>query len=573
MQQILSGLPAAPGVGIGTTYVYRVANRRGEGQPRPRVSLQAEWDRFMDAQQRVDQELLHLIQLGDPMMGDIFASHREILHDKTLTEMIYQGIVAGLDASQSAREACGHLVQIFQELSDSYFASRATDIQDVSQRLMAHLDGVSLAERLRNLPPDTILIADELSPFDTAYLSPEQVRGVALSQSAPTAHTAILARSLGIPMICSLGAGVLNLDSGHLAIVDGMHGRIFINPDPETLNNYRETQHRLFHYRAMAEAQSHEDAVTQDGARVPVRLNVNSREDVLMTSVAGADGVGLLRTEYLFQKRTTPPSVAEQKEAYAEIAAHFPDRTMTVRLLDVGGDKPVHYLPQPPESNPFLGIRGIRLLLEHPHLLEQQLQALVALALDDPPVRFVRILVPFVSKVKEVQQVRQMLEQIPGAKGNLGRGKRIQLGVMIEVPAAAMLADKFAPLVDFFSIGTNDLSQYTLAADRVNSHVAALATPLDPAVLRLIARTCTAAAGEGIPVAVCGEMAGDPSVLPLLVGLGVSEVSVVSPSVALVKHAARQIHLEQARQLAAQALDCSRVQEVQQLLSLTTFPE
>jgi phosphoenolpyruvate-protein kinase (PTS system EI component) len=336
------------------------------------------------------------------------------------------------------------------------------------------------------------------------------------------------------------------------------------------LKSYEETQIRLRHFRTTAEAHTHEPAITTDGYQVPVRANINSREDTLLLNDSGAEGVGLLRTEYLFQQRTTPPSIEDQLAAYRDIASHFPEKAFTVRLLDVGGDKPIQYLPQPAETNPFLGVRGIRLLLQQPHILWEQLQSLVTLALEDAIAAPIRILVPMVSKVDEIQRVLAILDDIPGVAENRCPGGPLQVGMMIEVPAAALLADKLAPLVDFFSIGTNDLSQYTLAADRINSAVAALASSLDPAVLRLISMTCQAGAKAGIPVTVCGEMAGDPSVAPLLIGLGVTELSVAVPSVALVKHAVRQTRLEQARQLAAEALQCSRARDVQQLLKPET---
>lgn len=567
MQQIFSGLPAAPGIGIGSIHVYTALMTFSRRRvPQGSVSPGKEWTRFVAARQQVDEELAQLGQVGSALMSDIFLVHREILHDKTLTDAVRAAIEGGLNATTATQQAIAELVRVFQNLSDDHFASRATDIRDVGQRLLAHLDGAFLAQQLQELPPQTILLAEDLTPFDTSHLSTENVTGIALAGSAPTAHTAILARSLGLPLICGLGQAILKLAAGQQAVVDGIQGRLFIEPDLETLHGYQETRARLRHFQVVAESQTHEPAITQDNVQIPVRVNVNSREDVLVVSASGAEGIGLLRTEYLFQQRTTPPSVAEQIDAYREIATHFPGQVITVRLLDIGGDKPVQYLPQPAETNPFLGVRGIRLLLQQPQLLQNQLEALVRLALEDAVATPVRILVPMVSKISEIYRLLALLDGIPDVANQRRAGGMIQVGIMIEVPAAALLADKFAPLVDFFSIGTNDLSQYTLAADRVNSAVAALASALDPSVLRLIAMTCESGERSGIPVTVCGEMAGDPSIAPLLLGLGVKELSVAAPSVALVKQAVRQTNLEQARLLAAQALQCSRAQEVQKLL-------
>ncbi len=568
MQHVFSGLPAAPGIGVGILYIYNPMPQRARhvsALVQPSTPAQ-EWERFMVAFQRVDEELARLSQMGNPFLSDIFHVHREILHDKTLTESVQAAIDSGLSASIATQQATTDLVRIFENLSDSYFASRSTDIRDVAQRLLVHLDGVSLAQQLSSLPPNTILVAEDLTAFDTGHLSAVTVTGIALAGSAPTAHTSILARSLGLPLICALGPGIMQMEMGQTAIVDGIQGRLFVAPDEETLTSYEEIQVRLRSFRISAEAASHEPSFTRDGCRVPVRANINSREDVLLIDSSGAEGIGLLRTEYLFQQRTTPPSVEAQVEAYREMADHLSGEIFTVRLLDVGGDKPVQYLPLPMESNPFLGVRGVRLLLQEPTLLWDQLQALVQLALEAPSGMVIRVLIPMVSKIVEVHRVLAILNQINQVEEVRYPRGPLQIGIMIEVPAAALMADHFAPLVDFFSIGTNDLSQYTLAADRVNSAVAALATSLDPSVLRLVGMACEAGEAVGIPVTVCGEMAGDPSITPLLLGLGVTELSVATPSVALVKHAVRQTDMEQARRLAQSALKCQRAQDVHDLL-------
>ena len=567
LQQIFSGLPAAPGVGIGRLYTYTsLPNAAHTGAVEQSTSPQQEWQRYLDARQKVDDELAQLAEIDNPLVADIFRVHQEILHDRLLTDGVRAAIDRGTSVATATQQTTSELVQLFQNLSDDYFASGSVDIRDVGQRLLTHLSGVSLARQLAALPPNTVLLAEDLTPFDITHLSPESVVGIALAGSAPTAHTAILARSLGIPLICGVGSEILHLSPGQPAIVDGIQGRLFVNPDTDLLESYEQTRQRLLAFRISAESHSHEPAVTLDGRRVLVHANVNSQEDMLQIASSGADGIGLLRTEYLFQERTKPPSIEEQIEAYRLFGEQTPGEILTVRLLDIGGDKPVYYLPQITESNPFLGVRGIRLLLQHPELLRDQLQALVSLSLESSFSGVVRILVPMVSKIVEVHRVLEMLDSIPGYREEHHPSGRLRLGVMIEVPAAALLADRLAPLVDFFNIGTNDLTQYTLAADRVNSAVASLASPLDPSVLRLIAMTCQAGQMAEIPVSICGEMAGDPSIFPLLFGLGVTEVSVVAPAVPLVKEAVRQTDGDAARRLAANALRASRAQEVHRLL-------
>ncbi len=554
-------------MGIGRLYTYTsLPNVTHSGAVEQSTAPQQEWQRYLDARQKVDDELAQLAKMDNPALADIFRVHQEILHDRLLTEGIRAAIDRGTSAATATQQITSELVQLFQNLSDDYFASRSVDIRDVGQRLLAHLSGVSLARQLTALPPNTILLAEDLTPFDATHLSPERVTGIALAASTPTAHTAILARSLGIPLICGVGSAILRLPSGLLAVVDGLHGRLLVEPDAELLTRYEQTGQRLLALRINAEAHSHTAALTRDGRLVLVHANVNSQEDMLQVANSGADGIGLLRTEYLFQERTTPPTVTEQIAAYRLISRQMAGEILTVRLLDIGGDKPVRYLPQISESNPFLGVRGIRLLLQHPELLRDQLQALVSLAVKSSFSGLVRILVPMVSKVAEVHRVLDVLDGIPGYREGHRPGGRLQLGVMIEVPAAALLADRLAPLVDFFSIGSNDLAQYTLAADRVNSAVASLASPLDPSVLRLIAMTCQAGQMAEIPVSICGEMAGDPSIFPLLFGLGVTEVSVVAPAVALVKEAVRQTDGDAARRLAERALQANSAQEVHRLL-------
>ena len=568
MQQLFHGLSAAPGVGIGNIYKYApvAPDDIGGTSTHPAGDPEDEWERFLAARLLVDEELARLAQIGQTATSEIFLVHREILHDRTLTDAVRAAIDAGADATSATRRATGELVRLFQDLSDQYFASRATDIRDVGQRLVFRLGGITSARQLNPLPDDTILLAEDLTAFDTTHLDQAHVVGIALAASTPTAHTAILARSLGIPLVCSAGAEILQLHSGMFAVVDGIRGRLLVDPDEETLEQYELTRSRLRRFQAEALSQSHEPALTPDGERIPVRVNVNSREDLLHIHANGAEGIGLLRTENLFQNRTSPPAVAEQLAAYQDIHSYTNSHSLTVRLLDIGGDKPVPYLQPPAEANPFLGVRGIRLLLRHPQMLIDQAQALVELAHDVSPVSRIRILIPMISKVNEVHQTLELLDEIPGYHHCRRKLGTLEVGVLIEVPSAALLAHHFAPEVDFLSIGTNDLAQYTLAADRVNSAVATLATPLDPSVLRLISLTCEAGRAAGIPVAICGEVAGDPSVQPLLLGLGLNEISVAGPAVPLVKSAIRRVDMDAARELAATALNCSRAQEIHQLL-------
>lgn len=561
MTTTLRGLPAAPGIGIGTLIVYRpglisldLAQFESAGDPHH------EWRRFLDAHARVDAELEQLGRHANSLVAEIFAAHRVILHDQTLLDSIRAAIFDHSRTAVSAtHKVIGELSDLFRSFEDDYFAGRAMDILDLGQRLLAQLD-ISLSQpHLAHLPPGTILAAEELAPTDLAQLPADHVQGIALARSTPTAHSAILARALGIPSVCTLGHGLLQQPSGRPAVVDGYAGHLLLDVDEAELNRYSDLRRRHLDQDAAALAHAHTPARTLDGVWVPVYANANSPQEVAQNRAAGADGVGLLRTEYFFRGRMTPPACAEQEAAYAEFIGQV-DRQLTVRALDTGGDKPVPFIAHHREDNPFLGLRGVRLLLEEPELLRTQYRALQSAARRGPPELDVRFMLPMISTVEEVLAARAILGEL------LDELPRVRFGVMIEVPSAALVAHSLAPHVDFFSIGTNDLAQYTLASDRTNSAVAMLADPLHPAVLQLIQLTCAAALAHGKPVSLCGEIGGDPAAVPLLLGLGVQELSVPLPAVAVVKETVRQIDLADCRRLAAAALACARAAEVRQLL-------
>ncbi len=565
--KIYAGLPAAPGVGIGRIHVYQpLPALLEEEAERGETAPEEEWQRYLEARAKVDRELQRLSEHASPLIADIFLVHREILFDATLNEIVHTYIQAGASAAAAIHQATTELIKTFQSLNDAYFASRSADIRDVGQRLLVHLGATPVATQLSQLPPGTLLVADDLTPFDTTHLDPDKIVGIALAHSAPTAHTAILARSLGLPMVCGLGSPVLETPDGSQGIVDGSQGQLLVDPPPEMVEKYRNAQERLRISRAAAVQQAKEPAVTRDGRTVPVLANINHADEALLAVEAGADGVGLLRTEYLFQERIAPPTVQTQFEAYLAIATQMPGRPLTIRLLDVGGDKPIPYVAQPVEANPFLGLRGIRFLLQHPELLRDQLTALVQLA-QERIAGELRILAPMVSLVRELREFLQIFQQIPGARKCREEGL-LRLGVMIEVPSAAMMAERMARLVDYLSLGTNDLAQYTLAADRSNSAVAGLVSALDPTVLRLIAMTCQAGYVAETPVAICGEIASDPAATPLLLGLGIQELSVIPPAIPLIKQAVRRCDLTQCRQIAEQALRSGQIEDVLRLLAL-----
>lgn len=555
------GLPAAAGVGIGASLLYRTGHFALERSSDAAIlQPDLEWGRFLAAQKTVGDELAQLARGSNSLVSEVFAAHRTILQDEMLSEAVRSAIFQdGRSAAGATFRAINDLAAMVGNLDDAYFAGRAADILDIGERLLTNLGASARRPRLDALPEDTILVADDLTPSDVAQLRPEHVRGIGLAGSTPTAHSAILARSLGIPMVCGLGDECLRTRTRRPTVVDGDRGLLIVNPDAPTLQYYHAARQSVIEERALAGRHAHQPAVTRDGVRIPVLANANSPEDVRGVAESGAEGIGLLRTEYLFEGRTTPPALEEQVEAYSLFLRQLDRQPLTVRALDAGGDKPIRFMTHPRELNPFLGLRGIRLLLASPEILRTQYRALQLAAAATGAADRARFLLPMVTTVQEVAEMRALVAEYDDLPP-------LPLGAMVEVPSAALTAEQFTDSVAFFSIGTNDLAQYALASDRTHRTVGALADACHPAVLKLVAMTCAAGRRAGVPVSLCGEMAGDTTVAPLLIGLGVQELSAALPTVALVKAAVRRCTLRECQELAARALACPDAAAVRNLI-------
>lgn len=574
MTTIFRGAGAAPGVGQGTVFVYAPQEHdilRPVTGAAATYDPHREWQRFEAAQRAVEHDLEEMSHALNAVAVDIFAVHQLILNDATLTGAVRDAIhLNQSDAAQATYHAIQTMADIFKAMEDEYFASRAADILDIGRRLLTKL-GVAVADvRLEDLPEGAILVADDLTPTDVAHLASSAVVGVALAAGTPTAHSSILARSLGLPVVCALGAEIMQAPPGTAAIVDGGNGLLLLAPDAATQTRYSEIMRVQEDQRHRAYDHAHEPAVTRSGERVPVYANINNPDDAAHVRHIGADGIGLLRTEYLFQGRSEPPTVAEQARVFQHLMVEMGSRVLTVRALDAGGDKPVEFLLGMAEANPFLGKRGMRLLLANPELLRQQYLALAQVVKAGDGQTSVRFMLPMVSTVEEVEAARAIIDDAhQEVFGAPRRCNQIALGVLIEVPAAAMVARHLAEMVDYFSIGTNDLTQYVMASDRTNTHVAQLADPLQPAVLHMIRLVCRAAEERELPVSLCGEVAGNVHAVPLLLGLGVTELSAPAPSVPLVKQVVRDWDMAACRELAELALRCSTAERVQMLLNRT----
>ena len=410
-----------------------------------------------------------------------------------------------------------------------------------------------------------VVVAPDLAPADVAALGAARVAGIALASGGPTSHAAILARALGLPAVAGRARRSSPSPTGRALILDGDAGTVTVAPPAEAVAATERRRELQARDAATARAAAVGPAVTLDGVTVPVEANIAGPRDVPAAVAAGADGVGLLRTEFLFLAATAMPDEDEQAAAYAAVADALGGRPLTLRTLDAGADKPLPYLALPPEANPFLGVRGLRLSLARPEQLRCQLRAVLRVAAGHD----VRVMFPMVATVDELRRARELLDEARASLRDEGVAvpARLEVGVMLEVPSAALLAEKLAPLVDFFSVGTNDLTQYTLAAERGNAGVAALADPLHPAVLQLIRRTAAAAAAQGRRLAVCGEVAGDRLAVPLLLGLGATELSMNPVAIPSAKQAVRGTDVARATGLAEEALAAESAAAVRRLLA------
>lgn len=492
--------------------------------------------------------------------ADIFKAHQELLEDPALLEVADVLINEGKSAAFAWRAATDSTATLFKSLGNTLLAERAADLADVGQRVLKQILGVQ--DHAMELPEGAILIADQLTPSQTAGLDTRKVLGFATVGGGATSHVAILARAFGLPAICGLPVQVLALANGTQVLLDADKGELHLDPDLAAIEqlqaNRQQQQKRHQHELAHATLA----ACTRDGHHVEVTANVASLSETEQAMTLGGEGVGLLRSEFLYLDRNHAPSPDEQASTYSAIArALGPTRRLVVRTLDVGGDKPLAYVPMASETNPFLGMRGIRLCLERPQLLRDQFKAILSSA----GLARLHIMLPMVTQLSELRLARQLLEE--EALG-LGLTELPKLGIMIEVPAAALMADLFAPEVDFFSIGTNDLTQYTLAMDRDHPRLASQADSFHPSVLRLIASTVKAAHAHGKWVGVCGAMASETLAVPLLLGLGVDELSVSVPLIPAIKAAVREVDLVDCQAIAQQVLGLESAEQVREALRL-----
>jgi phosphocarrier protein FPr len=555
---LLVGVPASPGLAVGEVFQIRRAEiavtEAGTGVDTERRQLAAA---LAAAQAQLAALRAQLHAKADPAKASIFAAHEELISDPDLLEIAESAIAKGKSASFAWQKAVTTHTDRLAALRNQLLAQRANDLRDVGLRVLSILTGVTIEPPA--YPPNSVLIAEDLTPSDTATLDRSRVLGFCTTRGGATSHVAILARSLGLPALAGIEPAALDVPAGTVVILDGTQGTLRLNVSAAEVAGIRQTQARSEQRRAEHLAHALEPAVTADGRRVEVLANIGGLNDATQIAALGGEGVGLLRSEFLFMERVEAPTEEQQFQSYHAIArAVGPDRTLIIRTLDVGGDKPLAYLPISKEDNPFLGERGVRVGLDRPEILRTQLRAILRAA----PSGRIRVMFPMIATLSELRDVKAMLVEEAASLGL----PPVPAGIMVEIPAAAVMAAQFAREADFFSIGTNDLTQYTLAMDRGHPKLAPQVDGLNPAVLRLIAHTVSGARPERKPVGICGGIASDPRAVPILVGLGVDELSVSLPAIPAVKAQIRALRFDACRQLAERALAAESAEEVRALV-------
>ncbi|MFN2207408.1 MAG: phosphoenolpyruvate--protein phosphotransferase [Candidatus Promineifilaceae bacterium] len=562
---IIPGVTASPGIAVGNIHRLRrrepVVDPRGSGDPAVERGL---LDRAI-AHSAVELETLQarLRAEADPAGAAVLAAHRELLHDPALLEKAQEAIDNQLSAAYAWQTAADTQAARLEQMENELLAARAADLRDIGRRVVAHLAGDQGA--LPRVPVNTILVAEDLTPADIAQIDRERVVGIATALGGPATHTAVLARSLDLPALAGVDLCLLDLPDGTPVILDATRARLMVNPRAEEIAYVVGMLRKRRHKRQADLDAASAPAVTTDGYHMTVLASVAKEEEAEQAVALGAEGIGLLRSEFLFMDRRSAPTEEEQAAVYASIAGTLgSSKPLIIRTLDAGGDKSLPFLPAGREANPFLGERGIRMSLDHPDLLRTQIRAILRAASAGGNIH---VMFPMIATLAEWRMAKTMLDE---EVNNLGVNP-IPVGITVEAPAAAIMAEQFAREADFFSIGTNDLAQYVLAMDRGHPRLAPQVDALNPAVLRLIAQTAAGARKHGRRVGVCGSLASDPQAVPILLGLGIQEVSAVVPAIPTIKSLVRSISLTDSRKKARYALTLDSAAEVRALYPLEDY--
>ncbi len=565
MSLSLEGIAASSGIAFGKA--YKLIEPDLSFEKKPVENSDFEITKLHNALERAKDELNLIRDKVSELQGEenarIFDAHLLVLQDPDFLSAIREKITNDkIDAASALSKVTTSFIDMFEQMENEYMRERSADIKDVTKRVLAHLLGKTLPNP-GLITEETILITKDLTPSDTAQINKIYVKGFISDIGGRTSHSAIMARTMGIPAIVGTKDASQKIKNGDNIIIDGMTGEIFVNPSEIIQEKYRKRQEKLVIQRAEWELLKEKPTVTKDNYQVELVANIGSPKDLEQVKANGAEGIGLYRTEFLYMERTSLPTEEEQFDAYKTVLQEMDGKSVIVRTLDIGADKQLPYLNMPKETNPFLGLRAIRFSLEEMTIFRTQLRALIRASNYGN----LKIMFPMIATLDEFHEAKRILieEKQKLQKQNIPVGN-MEVGIMVETPATVMLIDQFAKEVDFFSIGTNDLIQYTFAADRMNEHVEYLYQPYHPAILRLVKIVVDAALAEGKWVGMCGEMAGDPKAIPLLLGLGLNEFSMSASSILPARSQLKKINKKDMELLVEKALSMKTADEVLKLL-------
>ncbi|MDF1506792.1 phosphoenolpyruvate--protein phosphotransferase [Robertmurraya sp. DFI.2.37] len=566
----LQGIAASSGIAIAKA--YRLVEPDLSFEKKTIEKVDSEVERFEAAISQSKSELETIRDNARENLGAdkaaIFEAHLLVLSDPELLNPIKDKVKSDkVNAEFALKETADMFVSMFESMDNEYMRERAADIRDVTKRVLSHLLGVKIVNPSM-ISEEVVVVAEDLTPSDTAQLNRQFVKGFTTDIGGRTSHSAIMARSLEIPAVVGTKTATKDIENGDLVIVDGLKGEVHINPTPELVEQYKKATEDFEAQKAEWAKLKNEHTYSADGHQVELVANIGTPNDLEGVKNNGGEGVGLYRTEFLYMGRDELPTEEEQFESYKAVLEGLEGKPVVVRTLDIGGDKELPYLKLPKEMNPFLGFRAIRLCLEEKEIFRTQLRALLRASTYGN----LKIMFPMIATLDEFRQAKAMLEE---EKANLQSegiavSDKIEVGIMVEIPSTAVLADQFAKEVDFFSIGTNDLIQYTMAADRMNERVSYLYQPYNPSILRLVKMVIDAAHKEGKWTGMCGEMAGDETAIPLLLGLGLDEFSMSATSILKARSQIRYLNKTEMEKLAAEALQKSTTEEVIEMVTAAT---
>lgn len=561
---MLKGIAVSDGIGIGKAYVIKeeqlIYEATAEDAPKELQRLHQAVDTFCRRTERLAESIAKSVK---PKDAEIIRGHIQMLKDPYMISQMEEKIQSGASAEAACEEVLNQFIALFSGVDDELTRQRATDVADIKKRMLRILLGAE-EKSLAEIPPESVLVTEDLTPSMTAEMKKEHVVGIVTEKGGKTSHSAILAKAMEIPAVLSAEGALNALKDGEPVIVDGSQGLVLPNPQPEEETRYRQQKQAYEKEKEILRGYIGRATVTADNETKEVFCNIGNVKDAITAAQKDGEGIGLFRTEFLFMDKPSAPSEEEQFEAYKKAAEIFNGKPVIIRTLDVGGDKGIPYLEMEKEENPFLGFRAVRYCLSHEELYETQLRAILrASAFGN-----LKIMVPLVTTAAEVRAVKEKVKKIAAEleKSGIEYDHGIQVGIMVETPAASLVADLLARESDFFSIGTNDLTQYTMAADRGNPQVAYLNKPYDPAVLRSIRHIIRCAKNAGIPVGMCGEAAADPLLIPLLLDFGLEEFSVSPTSVLATRYQISKWTKESAASVAKEVMNLETADAVERLL-------